>query len=147
MNETILLEGENKKLLILPGLLFFSNGLFQIFNNTQKPIGLILGILLIIASAFYLFLFFIGFSPKSKYAPKVRVTDELIELKPGIMKSPEFLSWSDIREIHFSSFKILFKLNKDDKAFSYDTSSAQSIQIKRIIREVAESKNIEVIGG
>ena len=55
--------------------------------------------------------------------------------------------WTSVQSIEFGQFKIVFKLKDRDEVLNYSSSADASIEIKSLIREVAENKNIRVIGG
>lgn len=137
----------NKWLYYSLGLLFLFNGVFHIFSNSFKPIGIILGILMIIGGMWYIIYGFTAFSVSSKYAPRVRIDDTEIELKNNFFKPATQINWTDVKKIEFDLYKLSFQLSDNNLVFSYNTYPDISIDIKRMIREMAEEKNIEVIGG
>jgi hypothetical protein len=154
MSKTILIgmnnkfsASANKWLFSLTGLLFLVNGGFNIYSNNLEPFGLILGILMLIGGCYYVFYGLFGFSENSKFASKLKVDDLTIELKNSLWKPSTKLKWSQLSSIKFQSYEIIFQLGNSSSSFSYNSNSDVSIAIKQTIRDFAERKNVEVIGG
>jgi hypothetical protein len=144
---TILLEPRNKLLWRFMSFLFILNGIFHVLSKSAEWYRLFLGIAMIIGGVFYGFYSVVGFLEDSKYAPKLRVNTQLIELKSSIWKKTHLIKWADVKLIHFASYKVEFELTNGAKAFAYNTKYEKSKQLKQIIREFAEPQNIQVIGG
>ena len=147
MERTILLEPGNRTLWVFMSVIFFISGLTHLIDEQTAWYRLILGIAMIVFSIFYGFYAALAFSEQSKYSPKVRVTDKLIELKSSFWKRTFTINWPDIKLIHFASYKVEFELSNGTKAFPYNTNSQKSRQLKSILREYAGHQNIQVIGG
>jgi hypothetical protein len=79
--------------------------------------------------------------------PKMRISDIKIELKNKIFGKTTIVMWTDVQSIEFGQFMITFKLKDRDQVLNYDSNPDASIAIKSLIREIAESKNIQVSGG
>lgn len=137
----------NKWLFSLTGLLFFVNGGFNIYANHIEPIGLVLGVLMLFGGCYYMFYGLFGFSKNSKFACKVKVDDSTIELKNSFRKPSTKLKWTQLSSIKFQPYEIIFQLGNSSCSFAYNSNSDVSIAIKQTIRDFAEQKNIEVIGG
>lgn len=146
LKESILLERHNSKILfIVTGCVFLLNGLFNILNNHIKPFGLVFGIVMLILSGFYIVYAFLGFSSNSSYSAKICITEKFIELKSSFWKSAVFIYWSDIVSIYLVNRKVGFELKNGEKLFSNKTKSDQFKQLNRLLKEVAEPKNINII--
>jgi hypothetical protein len=89
----------------------------------------------------------IAFSKSSKFAPRISINDNTIEYKLGFFKKSFRISWADIQSIEFAPYRVLYKINDKIETLSYDTNAEVSIEIKETLREFAEAKKIEVIGG
>ena len=137
----------NRWLFSLTGLLFLANGIFNISYNKLEPLGMTLGVLILIGGWFYLFYGIFAFSQGSKFAPKIAFDESTIELKNSIWKSTTTLKWSEVSSITFESFDIIFQLQDHSASFSYKANPETSISIKQSIRDVAAQKNIFVTGG
>ena len=137
----------NRWLFLITGLFFLLNGAINIYNRSFEIVGLILGILMLFGGVFYLFYAFVGASKKSRFSPKVKVTDEFIVLKSSFLGKQITLSWSTITKIEFKPLALTFVSNNRSTDFDYVTDADTSIEIKEHLRAMAESKNIEVIGG
>ena len=154
MNNTILIgmnnrfsANANKWLFSITGLLFLMNGAWHIYTDNFDPVGVILGVLLIIGGLFYTLYGIFGFTEDSKFAPKVKIDESIIELKKSLWKSSTKLHWSDLSSIKFQPYEIIFHLKDSTKTFSYKSNADVSLSIKNTISVFAERKNIEVIAG
>ncbi|MCB0496626.1 MAG: hypothetical protein KDC79_10870 [Cyclobacteriaceae bacterium] len=132
---------------IATGVIFLLNGFLLMYNNILSPIGLIIGVFTFIGGIFYFLYSYILFSNRSKWAPRITIDDNYLELKSKILQSATRVLWSQISSIAFSPYKIAFDLGDTVKSFEYETTSELSIEIKETIREMANTKGIDVIGG
>ncbi|MEQ8238388.1 MAG: hypothetical protein RIA69_04205 [Cyclobacteriaceae bacterium] len=138
----------NRWFSILTGLLFIVNGTMNIYRGGDlKLLGIILGILMLAGACYYLFYGILGFAENSKFSPKVKVDESEIELKNSLWKPSQKLHWADLSTIHFQSYQILFELKDQTMSFSYHANPDVSKEIKQTIREFAEQKGIQVVGG
>ena len=156
MSKTILIGMNNKFsvkanrwLFSLTGLLLLTNGVYLIYNynNSLEPIGLILVILILFVGFYYGMIGLTAFSQNSKFALRVKIDNNSIELKNNFFKLVTQLNWTDLQSIEFGLYEISFQLTGTTKVFSYDSNAAVSREIKKTIREFAERKNVMVIGG
>ena len=88
-----------------------------------------------------------NFSRTSKFSPKLKIDDAYVELKTSLFKKGIKIKWQDIQSVSFKPYRVDFKLVDTVEVIAYDTTSDISIDIKETLREIAEKKNIEVIGG
>lgn len=145
---TILLEPGNRILWVFMALIFFINGIIHLANEQIEWYYLILGIAMIALSISQAFYAIHAYSEISRYSPKVRVNKKIIELKNSFRKRTHSINWSDIKLIHFASYKVEFDLNNETKvALPYNIKLKKYKELKRILREIAEPQNIQIIGG
>lgn len=128
-------------------IVFCTNGILLMLGKDLVNLRTIVGSAMIILSIAYLIYSFMGYSLKSKYAAKIKVTDESIELKSSFWKPLIAINWKDIRHIEFGNFSIAFELANETKLVTYNTSAEQSIQVKQLLRDTAGQRNVQVIGG
>ena len=150
LNKTIVLGSTkaNKWLVGFSAVIFLLNAGFHIYFGLQDdPFRFVLGILFLAATIYYFFYASIGFSSNSKYSPKVRVDESTVVFRNSVWKPSKRIKWSDISTIAFHSYQIDFETKRGSISFSYDSSADVSKSIKHTIREFAEMKGIEVIGG
>ena len=93
------------------------------------------------------FMYAILFYMNTPIAPKVQLDNELIEIKNKLFKPSVALAWKSISEITFGKYQIAFALDNGEYVFEYNVHADTSKNIKESIREIAESKNIQVHGG
>lgn len=137
----------NKWIYILTGILFIINGLFNMNSETLGLIGIGLGLVTLFFGLAYTIYGYIAFSKFSKYAPRVLINNDYVELKSNVFKSGKKLVWTDIKKIEFRPYFISFSLSDSTFSFSYITNSDTSMKIKELLRSTGENKNIEIIGG
>ena len=157
MSKTILIGMNNKFsvkanrwLFSLTVLLLLTNGALYLiynYNNRLEPIGLILGILILFGGFYYGMIGLTAFSQNSKFALRVKIDNNNIELKNNFLKPVTRLNWTDLQSIEFGLYEISFQLTGTTKVFSYDSNADVSRDIKNTIREFAERKNVKIIGG
>jgi len=146
MDRTVLIEAQKQWLTIVLAVIFSVNGVIQFVEHSSSPFYMGLGLLMLVLSIYFVVYSILGFSLKSKYSAKIKITEKLLELRTkfwfdGVMIT---LNWKDIRSIRFSKYKIDFQLtNKEKPVFFRSNSEAK---LKQIIREAAEQRNIEVVG-
>ena len=88
-----------------------------------------------------------AFSTNSRLALRIKITDEFIEIKDRFLKPPIHLIWTDLKSIEFGKYMIVFQLEESNKVFSYKSNANVSVEIKIMIREMADKRKIEVVGG
>lgn len=137
----------NKGLFVFLGLLFFLQGLMGFFREEIAWWRWLFGIIMVVGGISYVIYGFLAFSQNSKQAPRIIVDHEFIGLKHSIWKRAIQLSWSEVTSIEFKKFEVVFQGGEASKSFSYASNADVSIEIKQALREVAEEKGIEVIGG
>jgi len=137
----------NKWLFCSLGLIFLLNATINLSRPLLFPLSNILSILFLLMGVGCIIYGLTGFSPNSKYAPKVKIDEEGIEWGRSFWKPVKRLSWPSITGIEFQPYGIVFYHDSRSSMFSYNTTSAISIEIKQAILDMAERKNIEVAGG
>ena len=103
--------------------------------------------LLTLGGIFYFFMALTITSERSNYSPKVRVTDEQIEIRSGFFQKNTILLWTDIRAITLLSYSFVFELTEGVQKVEYHTSASTSKEIKAAIWKLAEAKGIVVAAG
>jgi hypothetical protein len=126
--------------LLLLGALNFSRPDQNTFDKLSMTANFIAGFLFIIYGQ-------IAFSRKAKAAPKISINDDIIEYKTSLFKNARHIKWQDVHAIEFSSYRVDFKLANTTETLVYEANADVSIEIKESLREFAEAKNIEVVGG
>ena len=74
--------------------------------------------------------------------------EKRLKLKESLWGSVIVLSWDEIASIAYESYRLDFQLcSGKTVGFNYTTNSDTSKEVKNLIREVAERKNIAISGG
>lgn len=141
----------SKKILItiriINGIAIILWGIFFIRNYDFNPYELIFLSLVVLTSTLYISYIFIITSEKSNLSPKVKVDDSEILLRNSLWNKNLIIKWIDISSIAFQPYKIVIRSQDSLSSFSYETNAETSREIKQTIRDFAERKNVEVIGG
>ncbi len=110
--------------------------------------GLGLGILLLASGLLMATLGFILFNPTNVFAPKFVIDDDEIQIREDVHLKTKTINWHDIKEITYKSFALDFLLNDNsNKLIILRTDGERSVEIKKSIREIADKKSINIIGG
>jgi hypothetical protein len=154
MKKTILLTQNglsttvSKWLFVILGI---SNSINGIHNLTETPLtnwGLGLGILLLSSGLLMAVLGLILFNPRNTFAPKFVIDDNEIQIREDVHTKTKTIHWSEIKEITYKSFALDFQLNDDsNKLIILRTNGETTVEIKKSLREIANRKSINVIGG
>ena len=153
MEKTVLVGSGNDIAPVWNMRLFFVIGIINIIQGIRMVTSeihlawLILGFIIIPTSIGICIYSILMFSKKSKYAPRVSISEKLVFIKEKLMKRAVEIPWGHIKSINFAAYKIVFTLPDSDYVFSYRSTSDTSREIKSTIREMAELKGIEVLGG
>ena len=149
MKKTILLGEKgmistkiSKWLFTILGLLWLLLGIIRFYED-----GAGTGSIAYLVIAFAFILYSILVFTVNPFAPKVILSDEEIVLKRKAFSSPVKILWNSIQSIEFNQYMIAFHSTEGVEEFSYSTNADISIEIKTAIREIAEQKNIQVVGG
>ncbi len=154
MKKTILLTQNglggtvSKWLFVIVG---FSNSINGARNLTETPLtnwGLGLGILLVASGLLMVTLGLILFNPTNMFAPKFVIDDNEIQIREDVHVKTKTIKWNDMKEITYKSFALDFLLNDNsNKLVILRTNGDTSVEIKKSIREIADKKSINIIGG
>jgi hypothetical protein len=153
MERTILLglgnEGFSLKaqrvLYFFLGLMFLLQGAFSFTREAPFSIwNILLTIAQVAGGAVFLFFSFSMLSVSSKFSPKVRLTEELIEFRLGFFQANIVITWENIRAIEIRTYGVNFQLEESERRIDYTASAEISKEIKNAIKELAEKKNIVV---
>lgn len=154
MQKTILLTNYGlgpkmtKYLFFLLGVSQSMQGFKQLDDTPLTTGDIILGGFLLFTGVLLIVLGFTLFSPTLEFSPKVSVDDEKIIVREDLFKRTQRVDWKDIKEITFKSFALSVLLNdSNEKLILLRTSAEGSIDVKKLVREVAESKSIPTKGG
>jgi len=108
---------------------------------------LILGVVMLCTGIFGIAYAILAFSGKSKYAPRISLNEGLVYIRETIMKPGIEISWGKIKNIRMAYNSITFSMPDSEYEFSYRANADTSLKIKAAVREMAELKSIEVLGG
>lgn len=135
--------------------LFFMFGVSQTtqgirhLDDTPLTTGdIVFGGFLLLTGLLLIFLGFTLFSSTVKFSPKISVDDEKLIIREDVFKKTKIIDWKDIKEITFKSFALDILLNDNkEKLVILRTNAEVSIEVKKLVREMADRRNITVKGG
>lgn len=136
-------------------VLFFVLGISQVMQGIRQLDGIplttgdsIFGAFLSLTGLLLIVLGFALFNPAFKFCPRFSVDDERIVVREDIFYATKRIDWKDIKEIAFKSFAldILLKDGKEELLI-LRTNAEASIEVKKLVREMADRKMILIKGG
>ena len=149
MNKTILLGAKStlsnnasKWLLSFIGIFYLGFGSMKIYQQGSS----FESFAWLIAGVIFLFNGLIIYS-STPWTPKIRVNNSEIDVKNKFFGKSKIILWANIQSSEFEPYTIVFHFMDSDEIISYKSNAEASIEIKSVLREVAESKNIQVKGG
>lgn len=118
-------------------------------DDTPLTTGdIVFGGFLLLTGLLLIFLGFTLFSSTVKFSPKISVDDEKLIIREDVFKKTKIIDWKDIKEITFKSFALDILLNDNkEKLVILRTNAEVSIEVKKLVREMADRRNITVKGG
>ena len=123
-------------------------GIRHLDDNPLTKGDIIFGGFLLLTGLLLIFLGFTLFSPTVKFSPKISVDDEKIIVREDVFNKTKRIDWKDINEITFKSFALDILLNDDkEKLVILRTNAEVSIEVKKLVREMADKKMITIKGG
>ncbi len=131
---------------VLAGIVFISNGAIHIYREVAGPVGLVLGIMMIPIGLGYCFYGAFVYNKSSRYAPRFSFDAQQLLFKKTLSNKPITFDWDHIKKIEMP-YRLTVSVGGSYQTLDYRTSSEISKEIKSAIREMAESKNIEIAGG
>ncbi|XOV92035.1 MAG: hypothetical protein ACFHWX_17720 [Bacteroidota bacterium] len=127
------------------GVIFIINGVISMKRG--GPFGLILGVLTMVGGLWYIVYALLAFNKYSKFAPRFTLDEKELLFKETLFRRPVRFFWNKIRRIELGPYQLLISTDDSNQTLYYSTRASTSKEIKSAIREIAESKQIEVIGG
>ena len=154
MKKTILLtqnglsEKVSKWLFVIVGISNSINGIGYLIDTPLTNWGLRLGVFLLASGILIAILGLIVFNPTNVLAPKFVIDENGIQIRGTLTVKTKTINWNDIKEITYKSFELDFLLNDNSsKLIILRTNGETSVEIKKSIREIADKKSINIIGG
>ncbi|MEO1054316.1 MAG: hypothetical protein AAFX87_27005, partial [Bacteroidota bacterium] len=95
----------------------------------------------------YLTMSYFIFTKNPKYAQRMAFDDQGISYKSNVFKPIISIAWDKIKTIELRPYRINFTLVDRKESFSYTTPDSVSVEIKKTVREFADSRNITITGG
>jgi hypothetical protein len=137
-----------KWLFIILGLFTLARGIADLVGTSLTNWSLVIGLLLAISGLTLLTLGIILFDPKNKLAPKVVIDDIEILIREDIFKRTKSIKWTELKQIDLKSFALDFLFNDNRTLLVIlKTTGETSKEIKKVIREMADRKSVNIIGG
>ncbi len=154
MDRVILLGMNNKFSLktnlwghLILGILLVIQGVYHIESNIFFPFGRMMGIILVPAGIGYSIYGFLSFNKSSKYAPGFSINEDELSFKKNLSKPAQKIPWSHIKKIEMAPYLLIVSTEESETVMHYSSNPEISKEIKSAIREMAESKGIEVLVG
>jgi hypothetical protein len=129
---------------IVIGTMLLISGLISVFAFKTEAIRLIIGSSLNAVGLFSFFFARIAFAISSKYAPKITISNQYLEITESVWRKPEKIDWKNLEKIHFTSSRIEFKGLKFKKTIDLHSSKEIQFEINELLKRFIISKNIQV---
>jgi hypothetical protein len=137
-----------KWLFFIMGVSNLMNGISGLMRPQLSTGQIVLGSFVVATGILLMIPAFILFFPSSNLAPKCIIDEDVIKIKEDIHKKWKSIYWKNVKEITFKSFAIDFVLNDNSSEnILLRTDGETSIEIKKSLRAIAETKSIPIIGG
>ncbi len=137
-----------KWLFIILGLFNLVRGIADLVGTSLTNWSLLIGLLLAVSGLALLIFGLILFDPKNKLAPKVVVDENEISIREDIFNRTKNIKWNELKQIDFKSFALDFLFNDSRTLLVIlKTTGETSKEIKKAIREMADKKSVNIIGG
>lgn len=145
-NNTAISLKAQRWLYILLGAIFSFQGVSSLLRTHKSAEWLwtSLGILLLAGAAVYFLMALSVASTRSRWAPRVRLTDHEIEFRLGFFQRTSSVQWSEVRAVSLRSYGLTLKLAESEQMIDYSTSAKISVEVRQAIREFAAQLGIEV---
>lgn len=154
MDRVILLGLNNKFSLktnlwghLILGALFIIQGVYHIESDIVFPFGLMIGVILIPGGIVYSIYGLLSFNKSSKYAPRFSFSKDELSFKKNLFKPAQRIPWGHIKKIEMAPYLLIVSTEQSETVMHYSSNPEISLEIKSAIREIADSKGIEVLGG
>lgn len=134
-------------LYLIVGLLLSFNGVMMVIRSQWNLMGLILGILSLIAGIYSVVAGILAFGKNTNFSPNVSISEGVISYKTNVFKRPVHIEADEIKGVEFGQYLVRFKLNKQEKSFSYTANPEVSVRVKEAVRTWCNDYNIEIEGG
>ncbi|MEN8249551.1 MAG: hypothetical protein ABFS32_11510 [Bacteroidota bacterium] len=128
----------NKWLFSITGIILILLGTRMVWTSDWE----IVGIMFIVAGLHQVFFGLMGFSEKSKYALRFKVTDSLIEYRDAFLKPTVQVNWNEIVKIRLDDDKVIFSLTDKNETFKFRSNMNACQEIKEMLKGIAEEKDI-----
>ena len=138
---------QDKWMMVFGAFIFIFNGVIMATTESAMSFAFNLGLFNLIFSISFLLWAILRMSKKSKYAPKIKISDNVIELKSKVLKQAKVIPWNEIKSVNFKGIQISLESSEEQLTFPKTVNLEQTNQIKDLLRKFATSKNIEVTVG
>lgn len=154
MQRTILLTHHelgpkiSKFLFFMIGISQSVQGIRHLIDTPLTTGDILFGGFLLLIGVILIFLGFTLFSHTASLSPKITVDEERIIAREKIFSRVKRIDWKDIKEITFKSYELdILQSSNHTQVIILRTTPDVSIEVKKLVREMADKKMITVNGG
>ncbi len=150
MSKTIELTPKTTKWIFLfNGIIILGLGLRQIYQTESwTNWSSLVGILLIVSGSLLAIYGLILVKGMNKLIPKIQVDNYGILVKEDVHKRQRMIDWKDVKEITYRPFELNFLLTDNSiETVNLAVNAEISKDIKKTIRQIADDRQIKVVGG
>ena len=120
-------------------------------NKSRLNTGdVVFGVILLSIGLLIILWGIILFNPKIWFLPKVSVDENailIILIREEIFMKTKQVNWKDVKEITFKSFELdILRADNSNELIMLKTNAQTSIEVKKLLREIADRKSVMIVG-
>jgi hypothetical protein len=143
-----LIPKSTKWIYLFNGIVNSIIGIQQLLTSDTWSWLLLFGLILTVGGPLMIIYSLILFSRTSVLTPRIQIDETGVLIREDIHRGQKKIEWKDVKEITYRPFELNFHLTDDNtETLSLPTSGEISIDVKKTIREFADSRQINIIGG
>lgn len=128
----------------LIGLLGLSVGSLMLLSDNLSSLKLIGAIIMVSASLIHLLYVLLAFANNSRFAPKVIVRSDEIEIKPTIYSNATIIQFDRIEVLSVRKRILKVTLKNSGKTMKYRTTGCYPFEIKEALAHVATRRDLRL---
>jgi len=143
-----LIPKSTKWIYLFNGIVNSAIGIQQLLTSDSWSWLLLFGLILTVGGPLMIIYSLILFSRTSALAPRIQIDETGVLIREDIHRGQKKIEWKNVKEITYRPFELNFHLTDDNtETLSLPTTGEISIDVKKTIREFADSRQINIIGG
>ena len=123
-------------------------GIDRLSDNPLTTGKMLLGGFLLLTGVLLIFIGITLFTSMVRFSPKISVDENEIVVREDVFLKTRTIKWKDIKEISFKSFALdILLVNNTNEIITLRANAETSIEVKKLLREIAGRKLVSIKGG